>query len=112
MLCSCVNFSPTPSPSWVFPLIKKGTSAPILRAICSSLLAVNLSLYILLMPLSTAAAFAEPPPNPLPVGIFFSILRQSPLTFENSFFISLYALKQIFDLSVGIQSTLEIILQP
>ena len=71
---NCVNLSPGPSPNWVLPLIKKGTSAPTLPAISSSLLSVTSSLYIFFIPFNSAAALAEPPPKPLPIGIFLSIL--------------------------------------
>ena len=59
-----------PSPSWVEPFIKKGTSAPISTAMCSNSFGLRLN-YESTNPFIILAAFEDPPPNPLPGGIFF-----------------------------------------
>ena len=72
-----VNFSPYPSKIKSLLFKHAGTSEPKLRAILNSednvifCLIPLLLLYKLLNKINVAAASAEPPPKPAPIGIFF-----------------------------------------
>ena len=81
--------------------MKKGTSAPMCFDIFINWSLVNPISYKLLMPIMVDAALLDPPPKPAPMGIFLSTCMFTPLRAENSFFILLYALKQVFDESIG-----------
>ena len=89
-----VNFSPHPFKSKSRLFKHAGTWEPKLRAILNSEANVifwlmSLLLYKLLNKINVAAASAEPPPNPAPMGIFFSKIT---LNFWSQFVCNLKAL--------------------
>ena len=86
-------------------------SAPISDPICSNLFLVIFNLYNFTMAFKTFAAFEEPPPRPLPGGMFFSSFIETPPKSYKLFNFS-HALKQRLSLLFDNQLTLEEKLNP